>query len=259
MIPARQASSSPHFTLIELLVVIAIIAILASMLLPTLGRARETAQKIRCLANLKQISTSLQQYSEDYSGYQPRHWVSYGGLSYWWYQMLNPYLGKAASSGGELVSRTLNKVFECDRMPRQMNRLRGSADYTLTRYRYQGNLLYFDDSAANKYWIGFSKLSRHPSRTVQFYDGTGMTEYTYSGARYYQTSPIDFFYDYKAEDQIRADWRHGSRQYFPYTSSGATFVKGLDGQSNMSYIDGHAESVSRRSINGVSIPMHSLD
>jgi prepilin-type N-terminal cleavage/methylation domain-containing protein/prepilin-type processing-associated H-X9-DG protein len=56
------------FTLIELLVVIAIIAILAAILFPVFARARETARGASCTSNLKQLSTAVHMYIQDYDG-----------------------------------------------------------------------------------------------------------------------------------------------------------------------------------------------
>lgn len=65
MFPSSHRSRAA-FTLIELLVVIAIISILAAILFPVFGRARENGRRASCQSNLKQIGLGIEQYKQDY-------------------------------------------------------------------------------------------------------------------------------------------------------------------------------------------------
>jgi prepilin-type N-terminal cleavage/methylation domain-containing protein len=79
------------FTLIELLVVVAIIALLISILLPSLSRARELAKRTVCASNLKEIGTAMYLYANDgdkfpaTSGIHPA-----GDATYWFYRVVQP-------------------------------------------------------------------------------------------------------------------------------------------------------------------------
>ena len=143
---------SQKFTLIELLVVVAIIGILAAMLMPTLGKARERARQISCANNLKQIGAAFNMYADDNDGQIPNSWTvtveEYLAPDYIDIQIfLCPTKGSSAGTNDYTYNgkgRSFNHQTEVTTTPLMFDHRNNHAEA-----EYQ-NILYFDGHVDSK-------------------------------------------------------------------------------------------------------------
>lgn len=218
----KTKKNKSGFTLIELLVVIAIIAILAAMLLPTLARAKTSAQRISCLNKLRQWGLALTMYSQDNGDYIPRESETSGSSLMNWAQIVAP-------DGGDVWYNAL---------PRSI-KLRGAADCLTDKpgFYAKDSLFHcptapFAQNAALDSFVYFSI-----AMNSKLIEGSASTIRT---STIKQPSSTVIFLENRLTGDPMVDSAQSAADLGQPSSFASRFAARHVGAGNLTFVDGHA-------------------
>lgn len=222
----KRKTVCKKFTLVELLIVISIIVILAGLLLPSLGRARDAGKRITCANKMKQLGLTVIEYTNDFNFYFPIAYLCYPETKLWDETISELYPGKS------LDYNDPSSVFYCPKAS-----VRGPT------------------GIINRYYISHSPVYWGPMALKE--NGTDPVIFTGSSVTRYLPGKITQFVS-PTRTVLLADSSYVSDTRTPNT--GYIYIKNVSeyttlfgnrhgGFSNVFFVDGHTEAISTAKLN----------